>query len=93
MAVEVDKKAGSVTFIFNGYSDVRQVYLAGDFNQWKPLKKMSKYRDGTFQVKVPLKPGEYQYKFVADGNWLSDPQAPQQVVNPYGTVNSMIRVE
>lgn len=93
MAVQADKKSGEVTFIFSGYRDARQVYLAGDFNQWDASRKrMSKYRDGTFRAKVNLKPGEYQYKFIADGNWVPDPEADSQIVNPFGTVNSLVRV-
>ena len=94
MAVQADKKSGEVTFIFSGYRDARQVYLAGDFNQWDASRKrMSKYRDGTFRAKVNLKPGEYQYKFIADGQWLTDTEAPAQVPNSYGTINSLVRIE
>ena len=35
----------------------------------------------------------YQYKFIVDGVWLNDPQAQEQVMNPYGTLNSIVRVE
>jgi len=94
MAVVADKKAGEVTFIFKGYPNAKQVYLTGDFNRWSPNgKRMSKYRDGSFRAKVPLKPGEYQYKFIADGNWVPDPEADSQIVNPFGTVNSLVRID
>jgi 1,4-alpha-glucan branching enzyme len=93
MAVQVDRKSGEVVFIFNGYPDAKQVHLAGDFNQWSPAKKrMSKYRDGSFRARMALKPGQYQYKFVADGVWMCDPEADEQVSDPYGGVNSMVRV-
>ena len=93
MSVTIEKKNGDVTFIFKGYPDSRQVYLAGDFNGWSPKKKrMSKYRDGTFRAKVALKPGAYQYKFVADGVWMIDPEAQQQVPDPFGGANSLISI-
>jgi 1,4-alpha-glucan branching enzyme len=93
MAVVADKSGNEVTFIFSGYPDAKQVYLAGDFNAWNPTKKrMSKYRDGTFRAKITLKPGAYQYKFVADGKWLTDPEAPEQVPDSFGGVNSLVRI-
>ncbi|MCX5684552.1 MAG: isoamylase early set domain-containing protein [Planctomycetota bacterium] len=93
MAVVADKKTTEVTFIFSGHPDANQVYLVGEFNQWDPKKlRMSKYRDGSFRAKVALTPGAYQYKFVADGVWLTDPAAREQVKNELGTVNSQVRV-
>jgi len=94
MAVMANGHQGEVTFILKGLPQATEVYLAGDFNQWQPEKRrMSKYKDGTFRAKVSLKPGKYQYKFVADGVWISDAEAPEQVVNPFGSLNSQIRVE
>ncbi len=40
-----------------------------------------------------LDAGDHQYKFVADGVWLSDPSSGNQVLNPFGTFNSIVRVE
>jgi hypothetical protein len=54
---------------------------------------MAKYRDGSFRARLPLGPGAYQYKFVADGVWVSDPAAPAQVANPFGTVNGVVRID
>ena len=93
MAVVVDKKTIEVTFKLAGHSDAKQVYLTGDFNQWDPKKqRMSKYRDGSFRAKISLPQGAYQYKFIADGIWLNDPEAREQVKNEFGTVNSLVRV-
>jgi 1,4-alpha-glucan branching enzyme len=93
MAVVADKKTTEVTFILSGHPDAKQVYLAGDFNQWDPKKqRMSKYRDGSFKARIALAPGAYQYKFVADGVLLIDPAACEQVKNELGTVNSLVRV-
>jgi cyclomaltodextrinase / maltogenic alpha-amylase / neopullulanase len=89
----VSKK--QVTFTYNASSGAKAVYVAGDFNDWQPTAgKMSKGKqNGTFQLKMKLAPGEYQYKFVVDGAWLNDPQAKGQVMNPHGSLNSVIRVE
>jgi 1,4-alpha-glucan branching enzyme len=94
MTVAVEKKNGGVTFIFKGHPGAQRVFLAGEFNEWSPTRKrMSKYRDGSFRAKVALKPGAYQYKFVADGIWMIDPEAPEQVPDPFGGINSMVRVQ
>jgi 1,4-alpha-glucan branching enzyme len=93
MAVENRKQDGEVTFVLKGYPDARQVYLAGDFNQWNSARhRMSRARDGSFKVKVSLKPGEYQYKFIADGVWIADAGAARQAPNPFGGVNSVVRI-
>ena len=93
MAVSGNRQNGEVTFVLKGYPDARQVYLAGDFNQWNSAKhRMSKAHDGTFRVKVALKQGEYQYKFIADGLWIADAEAQCQVANPFGGVNSVVRI-
>jgi len=94
MTAMTNGHGGEVTFILKGMPQATEVYLAGDFNQWTPAKRrMSKYKDGTFRAKVQLKPGQYQYKFVADGVWLADAEAPEQVANSFGTLNSMVRIE
>ena len=94
MTVVADKKTTEVTIILTGRPDAKQVYLTGDFNQWNPKKqRMSKYRDGSLRARIFLKPGTYQYKFVADGVWLNDPEAHEQAKNAFGTVNSLVRID
>ena len=61
------------------YSDstARQVFLAGDFNDWKTDDlAMERNSDGIFRKLVKLSPGRYEYKFVVDGKWTSDPLNP-----------------
>jgi len=88
-------KKKQVTFTYNANAGAKAVYVAGEFNDWQPTAgKMSKGKqNGTFQLKMKLAPGEYQYKFIVDGAWLNDPQAQKQVMNTHGSLNSVIRVE
>lgn len=71
----------------------REVSLAGDFNQWRqdthPMK-MGKHGQWTRTVFVA--PGEYQYKFVVDGEWKTDEKNPKKRRNSFGTRNSIIKV-
>jgi 1,4-alpha-glucan branching enzyme len=39
-----------------------------------------------------LSPGIYEYQFVVDGVWMPDPQAPKSAPNPFGEVNSILKV-
>ncbi|MEJ2719852.1 MAG: isoamylase early set domain-containing protein [bacterium] len=71
----------------------KEVYLVGEFNNWNPQSDRMVKKKGAFQKTLRLAPGEYQYKFLVDGEWHCDPAAPKQVPNEFGTTNSVIRVE
>ena len=65
---------------------VRQVSLAGDFNNWDDKAgPMERGPDGAWHLSVPLKPGRYEYRFFADGVWCDDPAAQQNAANSMGT--------
>jgi 1,4-alpha-glucan branching enzyme len=88
-----EKESGDVTFICNLVPMARNVYLVGEFNQWNPTTiRMVRCGDGSFQAKLRLPLGEHQYKFVADGVWLNDPDAERQVVNSYSALSSVVTV-
>jgi hypothetical protein len=74
-------------------ANAKQVSLCGEFNGWSPgVTPMNRKDDGHWEVSIPLAPGRYQYKFVADGEWLADPSAPNSVRNEYGSFNSVVEV-
>jgi 1,4-alpha-glucan branching enzyme len=69
------------------------VAVSGDFNAWSPhAAPMRRQQNGQWETALVLQPGRYQYKFVADGQWLHDPQAAEVVPNDQGTLNSVIEV-
>jgi len=71
-----------------------QVFAAGEFNDWSPTEtRMQKDEDGIWRVTLKLKPGRYEYKFYADGQWLEDPKNPDKVSDPYGGNNSVLTVQ
>jgi 1,4-alpha-glucan branching enzyme len=71
-----------------------QVFVAGQFNEWSQTKTpLEKGQDGIWRVTLKLKPGKYEYKFYADGQWLEDPTNPDKVPDPYGGNNSVLTVE
>jgi len=71
----------------------KRVSLAGSFNNWD-TRALSAKRDsrGNWMVKVNLKPGRYEYKFLVDGSWLNDPHCKSCVSNAFGTQNCTIEV-
>jgi len=73
--------------------DAKGVSLCGDFNGWSPgATPMKRHDDGRWETTVVLAPGRYQYKFVADGEWIADPAAQKNVPNQHGSLNSVVEV-
>jgi 1,4-alpha-glucan branching enzyme len=69
------------------------VFLAASFNNWDPVAKpMTATADGVYAVTCMLVPGDYEYKFVINGEWTVDPANPNFQVNALGTLNSVLHV-
>lgn len=69
------------------------VMLVGSFTQWEqnPIS-LKKQKDGTWKATVPLQPGEYQYRFLVDGQWQDDNQCPERRDNGFGQQNCIRQV-
>jgi len=86
-------KTKSVSFSFLA-PEAGSVSVAGEFNHWDPLSHpMKKDKKGLWKVSLSLAPGTYQYRFFVDGQWQNDPNCTSSVGNPFGTSNSVKRVE
>jgi 1,4-alpha-glucan branching enzyme len=71
----------------------KQVAVAGDFNDWKPERSpLVQIGNGRWVGDLLVKPGRHEYLFVVDGQWLPDPNAKENVQNPYGGKNSVLIV-
>jgi len=69
------------------------VCVAGTFNDWQPeAKALHPDGKGKWWKETPLKPGDYEYCFVVDGNWIPDPRAVETVANPFGGRNSVLKI-
>jgi len=87
--VQVD---GTVRFILIK-PDAHEVSVAGSFNNWNPCTTpMVDLGHGRFIRDLQLPVGRYEYQFVVDGRWLHDRTAKESVENPFGGINSVIRV-
>jgi len=73
--------------------DAKEVYLAGEFNNWKldENSRMDK-NNGCWTKRLNLNNGKYRYRFVIDGNWSEDPANPLTQLNSYGTLDSLLEV-
>jgi len=81
--------------IFSYYDPVaRDVQIAGDFSDWKPLSSLpvKQGKEHVWKVKLSLNPGRYQYKYIVDGQWIIDPNNSDVETNEEGVSNSALRV-
>ncbi|PKN00573.1 MAG: hypothetical protein CVU78_00425 [Elusimicrobia bacterium HGW-Elusimicrobia-2] len=70
-----------------------KVVLAGSFNNWsQDANPMSKNAAGVWSAIVPLATGAHQYKFVVDGNWITDSANSNTADDGVGGVNSVVTV-
>lgn len=56
--------------------DVSGVTLAGDFEaigeEWSQKQPMHRDESGWWTLELKLQPGEYRFRYVADGQWYTD---------------------
>lgn len=72
----------------------KHVAVAGDFNGWDAEATVLEPVDtnGTFVAAIPLRKGAYEYMFVVDGQWLTDPAAAERRPDGFGRVNGVLRL-
>ena len=69
------------------------VCVAGSFNDWQPqATPLVPLGNGRWAKELTLPAGRYEYRFVVDGQWVSDPAASEIAPNPFGSVNSVVTV-
>ena len=91
----VSAKKHTVKFSFSPNVIPRTVSLAGTFNNWSTATDFlsDDDDDGVWTVELELEDGEYQYKFVVNGEyWYQDMNNPLSTPDGYGGRNSVIRV-
>lgn len=84
---------GNVTFRLRGHANARVVAVAGDFNEWNQSQFLFSREGGDWVCRVSLPAGTYQYKFIVDGDWLTDPNNPETVHDERGITNSLLTAE
>ncbi|NNM33879.1 MAG: hypothetical protein HKO53_12470, partial [Gemmatimonadetes bacterium] len=87
----------SVSFSYQPViSGVKDVFLAGTFNDWNvgatPMSDAD--GDGTYETTLLLAAGTYQYKFVVDGStWITPDDADDFADDGFGGQNAVIVVD
>lgn len=81
-----------IEFLLNR-PQARSAAVVGSFNDWDVNRTpMNLEPEGSWKATVWLPAGRYEYRFVVDGNWISDPGAKEHVPNTFGSTNSVLVV-
>jgi len=81
----------TVSFRLSGFDNAKHVYVAGDFNNWVPDELVMKRVGNAWVYTRVFAAGNYQYKFIVDGQWMVDPTNPH-TARLKGETNSLITV-
>jgi 1,4-alpha-glucan branching enzyme len=66
-------------FTLRGYTNARLVILTGNFNGWNTAElAMIKTATG-WELPYVVAPGNHEYKYIVDGQWITDPGNPVTV--------------
>lgn len=83
---------GNHTFTLQGFSSARYIAIAGTFNGWNENRHFMTKVGGTWVCKMQLSPGKHLYKFIVDGEWITDLANPIREDNDKGTKNSVLLI-
>lgn len=95
----LDEENGTVTFNYWNPA-AKQVILAGSMNGWANTEANAMEKDeetGLFTKTLQLSFGSYQYKYVVDGAWITDPKNENIVDGnsafTFGTIEPQVDAE
>jgi len=79
------------SYLFNltGFKTAHKVVLSGSFNNWSTNELIMTKTNTGWQLPYILAPGTYEYKFIVDGQWMTDPENPY-ISNAGGLINSVL---
>ncbi|MFT3679231.1 MAG: hypothetical protein QM791_03095 [Ferruginibacter sp.] len=79
------------TFRLKGFDSAKEIFIAGDFNNWSPNTfPLTRTADG-WMISIHLDKGKHRYKFIVDGKWIRDPDNSLWEQNEHG--NSVLWIE
>jgi len=82
-----------VEFRLCDFKDAETVILSGDFNDWSEEDYVMTKVDGCWVYNKKLSGGKYQYKFIVDGKWMTDPENTVKEYDYKGNINSVCIVK
>jgi 1,4-alpha-glucan branching enzyme len=86
------RQQGNEVLFSAKFDAASKVLIAGDFNGWNPVSPLQMNRPGEWRVKLPLAPGRYRYRFIVDGQWVTDPHNTAVETNQFGELNNVLEV-
>ena len=92
--IMIRKKVKKAKFEFMA-PDARRVVVTGDFNSWDEkgiAMRKSRSKKGMWKTNVDCEPGKYEYKYIVDNEWMTDPLNQNTITNSFGTINSVVEI-
>jgi len=88
------KQFGEEVIFSARFEAAKRVLIAGDFNNWMPesTPMVKNTTPGKWTMSLPLRPGRYRYRFMVDGEWVTDPNNKYVEANQFGELNNIIEV-
>lgn len=77
-------------FQLTHFPNAKTVFVTGSFCDWKEPGVPMIQRNGVWVLPVFLPSGRNSYKFIVDGNWITDPANAVYEDNEFGTGNSVL---
>lgn len=88
----IRKNKSEVTFVFRPQAQAKAVRVVGTFNNWDEEQGRMQKTKGEWRKRINLQPGRYEYKFIVDGQWCTDPDASETTRNDFGSLNSVLEL-
>jgi hypothetical protein len=63
-------------FKLEGFTSAKKVVLTGNFNHWNETELVMDKTAKGWQLPYVISAGNYEYKFIVDGRWMTDPANP-----------------
>jgi hypothetical protein len=79
-------------FRLTGFPKAEKIFVSGSFNDWHTDELEMEKIDGGWQLPYILAPGNYEYKFIVDGYWITDPENSARTGSG-GYMNSILAIK
>jgi enterochelin esterase family protein len=93
MPPPVPSVTGNATFKLAGHTDAEAVAIYGSFNNWIQTKNYCAKEVDGWVCRIDLAPGKYTYRFLVDGEGLTDPTNPDTADDGNGRIDSVIVIK
>lgn len=72
--------------------EAERVAVTGSFCGWDDPVELNKDDSGRWRTTVALPAGDYEYRFLVDGEWRDDPACSERTPNHFGSENCVLHV-